>query len=64
MEPEVAGSNLVIHPIYFPVEAKTGIFNCILAYLSPASVGDLLFRGKRNSSYTDWVRAKQAKEKA
>ena len=51
-------------PHLFSVEVKTGIFNCILAHLSPASVGDLLFRGKRNSSYTDWVRAKQAKEKA
>ena len=52
------------HPIYFPVEPSAGFFNCILAYLSPASVGDFLFREKRNSAYTDWVRAKQAKEKA
>lgn len=43
MEAEVAGSNLVIHPIYFPVEPSAGIFNCILTYFSPTLVGDLLF---------------------
>lgn len=43
MEPEVAGSNLVIHPIFTPIELLVGFFNAFLAYLSPTIVGDFLF---------------------
>lgn len=34
---------MLTHPIYFPVEPSAGIFNCILAHLSPFPVGDFLF---------------------
>ena len=43
MEPEVAGSNLVIHPIFTPIELLVGFFNAFLACLSPTIVGDFLF---------------------
>ena len=43
MEPEVAGSSLVIHPIFTPIELLVGFFNAFLACLSPTIVGDFLF---------------------
>ena len=43
MEPEVAGSSLVIHPIFTPIELWMEFFNAFLACVSPAIVGDFLF---------------------
>ena len=52
MEPEVAGSNLVIHPIFTPIELWMGFFNVFLACLSPTIVGDFLFWAAQSQSDT------------